>query len=337
MEMTLAGLVSYLTACRDWQPVDCLVLGHAAPDGDAVFSSLFEAWRRYLTDGARAVPVVQAAALPRETVSLLGEAAPLLLTREALSRYPDTPLVLTDHYAEPAWQHRVIGVVDHHHLDGHTDLAGVDATIRPVGAATTLVAQRCRQQGLVPDSAVAGMLLGAILLDTDGLSPHKAKPEDTGMAAWLAALSGEQPMALYARLRGELLSETDPATLYDRDYRLYADPAGAPLMGFAILKVWDTAMPDREQVRRLLAADAARRGCRVCVAKISLYSEDGLQEEYYLTAGEPEAAAAVLETVLAAAGSLARRTAPDEVYLPAPATHRGRKWLALRLLERLCG
>ncbi len=339
MDMTLTALRAYLADCRKRLAagsVDCLVLGHPSPDGDAVVSALFEAWRRHLVTGEWAVPVVQAAALPREVAYLLGDTTPLVLTEEALDSCPDAPLVLTDHHTDPARQHRVVAVVDHHPVSPLTDLTGIHAHIHPVGAATTLVTLSCRDAGLIPDPAVARMLLGAILLDTDGLSPHKAKAEDLDAAGWLAALCGEQPATLYAHLRGQLLAETDPAILYNRDYRLYADPAGAPALGFAILKVWENAPPDKEQVRRLLAADVARRGCRVCVAKITLYDQAGITGEYYLTAGELAAREVVLEEVLTAAGPAARRIAPDEVYLPGEAVHRGRKRMAYEILQKVC-
>lgn len=336
--MTLTALRAYLAACREHlatEEIDCLVLGHPAPDGDAVVSALCEAWRRHLISGQWAVPVVQAAVLPREVAYLLGDTAPLLPTEEALAAHADTPVVLTDHHTDPARQHQVVAVVDHHRVSPHTDLVGIDAHIRPVGATTTLVVLASRQAGLIPDEAVARILLGAILLDTDGLSPHKAKAEDVEAAGWLTSLCGAQPTALYADLREHLLAETDPATLYNRDYRLYTDPTGVPVLGFAILKVWANALPDRGQVRRLLAEDVARRGCRACVAKITLYDRAGITGEHYLTAGEPTDTEAVLAVVMAAAGSTARRIAPDEVFLPAEAIHRGRKWLACEILQKV--
>ena len=90
----LDALQGYLAACKEWKNPALLVVGHTAPDGDAVVSSLLEAFRRHLTDGVQAVPVVQAASLPRECAWLLGDIAPLVPTRERLARHPDTPLVL---------------------------------------------------------------------------------------------------------------------------------------------------------------------------------------------------------------------------------------------------
>lgn len=329
--MTMEGLRAYLAACRQWERADCLVVGHSAPDGDAVISSLFEGWRRYLAAGQRAVPVVQAPSLPREVAWLLGDVATDLLTEEALCRFKDTPLVLTDHHTARGRQ--VIAVVDHHPPAQGAVLPD-DTMIRPVGAATTLVAAACRRQGLVPDSGAARLLLGGILLDTDGLSPTKAKAEDCEQATWLAVLAGEDPAQLHDALRGELLAEEDVPTLYRRDYRAFADENGVLRLGFAILKVWEDAAPDTAAVRRLLQEDAAARGVP-CVAKISLYGREGGLTERYLAAGDEEATKRLLSKVAACGGPLAQKVAPDEVLLPLQAVHRGRKHLASLLLASL--
>ncbi len=327
--MTIGGLRAYLIACRQWERPDCLVTGHPAPDGDAVFSALFEGWRRYLTAGQRAMPVVPAVALPREAAWLLGELAPLLPTEEALARYPHAPLVLTDCHTAPG--RTILAVVDHHPPAPTVDLTGVEANIQPVGAATTLVALACRRQELVPDDAVARLLLGAILLDTEGLLPSKAKPEDGEMAAVLSALSGEEPGALYAALRAQLLAETDVHTLYERDYRLYADGR----LGFAVLKVWADAAPAGDDLRRLLQQDAAARGLVAGVAKVSLYGRDGGYAERYMVAGQPAVTERLVAAIAACGGTAAEYTASDEVYLPPQATHRGRKTVAPRLVACL--
>lgn len=324
--MTHRALTTYLADCSRGADASRLtVVGHPAPDADAVVSSLFEAWRLTCA-GTPAEPLVQAAALPREVAWLLGDAAPLMPLGAA---DPAARLVLTDHHDVAAYPGQVVAVVDHHPLSPGTDLTGIDTEIQPLGAATTLVARRIRRDGLVPDSFCARALLGAILLDTEGLSPYKAKSQDREMAGWLAALCGVDPAALFDALQAELLSETDVETLFARDYRRYTDPKGTPLLGFAILKVRVDAPPDRDAVRALLRADAAHS--HLSVAKIALYRPDGQREEIYLAAGV--GADAFLDEVLAVGGQDARRTAPDEVFLPATCAHRGRKWYAARLPE----
>ena len=303
-----------------------VVTGHPAPDTDAVVSALFEAYRRTAT-GTPSVPLVQDV-LPRETAWLLGDLAPLV----PVGGVDDTAhsLVLTDHHDTGLYPCPVTAVVDHHPVSAATDLAGIDAEIAPVGAATTLVARRLRREGLIPDPVCARMLLGAILLDTENLSPHKARAEDLDVAGWLVSLCGEDTGALFAALQAELLSETDLTALYRRDYRRYTDREGRPVLGWAILKVWADACPDLDAVRRLLAEDASPTR----VAKILLNSRTSdTRTEYYLAAGA--GADRVLETVLTASGDTARRVAPDTVFLPETARHWGRKRYAEHLISLL--
>ena len=320
--MTIDRLQAYLQACATFDN-PLLVTGHPAPDTDAAVSALFEAWRLTLS-GRPAVPVLQGS-LSRETAWLLGDIP-----------FPDRPKnsagwVLTDHHDVAAYEGDVVAIVDHHPVVESENLAETDACILPVGAATTLVAQRIREDGISLDAACARILLGAVLLDTEGLSPYKAKTEDVSVAAWLSALCGEDTAIFYKELKNQLLSEDDVTVLYDRDFRAYSAPDGTPLMGFAILKVRQDCPPDLTAVRRRLAQDAQTYS--VAVAKIVLYAPDDSREEIYLAAGAE--ADTVLDLVATLSGASARRTASDEVYLPADCHHWGRKRYAVKLIEIL--
>ena len=181
---------------------------------------------------------------------------------------------------------------------------------------------------------MARLLLGGILSDTDGLSPRKATAEDTALAAALAAVCGEPPTAFYDTLQAQLLSESDVATLYRRDYRTYYGGDGRRLMGFAILKVWDTALPDLAAVRRLLAQDLADSGCAVCVAKVMPYTADGGRgQQLCLAVGR--GADLALSALCAMEGEGAGRTAPDLVTIPPTCPQWGRKRYAAHLLPLL--
>lgn len=309
--MTAAQLKTYLQQLSSgW-----VVTGHPAPDADAAISALFEAYR-LTAAGTPAIPILQGA-MPREVACLLGDLAALVPLGAVP---PDAPLVLTDHNEIGAYPNPVRAVVDHHPAPPDVDFSGIDTTLAPVGAATTLVARRLRRDGITPDARCARMLLGAILLDTENLSSRKAKAEDLEMAAWLCSLCGEDTDALFTALQAELLSETDVTALYRRDYRRYTDPTERVRLGFAILKVWQDACPDLEAVRRLLAQDTAPTR----VAKIVLHHRDAdTRTEYYLAAGEE--AEAFLSLVQSMAGDTACRTAPDLVFLPETAAQWGRK------------
>lgn len=323
--MTHRHLCDYLRDCTIFsQPL--WVTGHPAPDTDAAVSALFEAWRLTLA-GTPAVPVLQGS-LSRETAWLLGDVAFPAATPPADARW-----VLTDHHDINAYPGDVVAIVDHHPVAEGENLAEIDACIRPVGAATTLVAQRIREDGVVLDAACARILLGAVLLDTEGLSAHKAKAEDVAVATWLSDLCGEAIAPFYDALKEQLLSEQDVTVLYDRDYRVYTAADGTPAMGFAILKVKRGNTPDLTAVRRRLAQDVAVHGYAVAMAKVAMYAEDDTREEIYLAAGPY--ADVVLTVVQTAGGEGAVRTASDEVFLPADCYHWGRKRYAVQLLKIL--
>ncbi len=322
--MTLTALKDTLAACAADEAAQ-VVIGHAAPDTDAVISSIFEAWRRRAA-GIAAVPVVQAPALPAEVAWLLGDVAPLVLTavhprgKTLLER--DTPLVLTDHHSGDYALGRVVAIVDHHLPAEGVTFPGIDADIRSVGAATSLVALRCRAQGLIPDEAVARMLLGAILMDTEGLSPAKTRAEDQAAADWLMGLTATQPEVLFRQLREALLSEKDLTTLFRRDLRRF------PGLSFAILKVWTTTPVDKSVLQKLLDAELAHRP--VALAKISRYTPEGLLDEEYMVAGKQ--AATVLAAIAAATGGAVNG---DGIHVPPGGGHLSRKRLTPLLLPLL--
>ena len=319
--MTLEKLKNYLENL----PTETVVTGHPAPDTDAVISALFEAYR-LTASGVPAAPLLQGV-LPRETAGLLGGLAALLPVGDVPQTA--TALVLTDHHDVGAYTHPVTAIVDHHPVGTSTDLGGIETEIAPVGAATTLVVNRLRRDGLVPDAACARMLLGAVVLDAEGLSSRKAKAEDLEVAAWLSAICGENPVDLFVALQAELLSETDVTTLYYRDYRRYTDSAGTLRLGWAILKVWAADCPDLDAVRELLAQDDAPTR----VAKIVLNNpQDAGRTEYYLADGtEAEAFLTLVESL---GGETACRVAPNTVFLPETASHWGRKRY-IALLEEI--
>ena len=331
--MTLAGLAAYLRQCRAALPQEAVfVCGHDAPDTDAVVSSIAEAYRRHLTDSTPAVPFVPAKSLPAEIAYLLGDGltASLLCAGDISTEITakDARFILTDHHDIRGRQ--VTAVVDHHLPSGDTDLRGIDTDIRPIGAATTLVAQRCLQDGLVPDAAMARVLLGAILMDTEGLSPAKTCAEDRVAAEYLAALWGGEPAALFADLRGRLLAECDLPTLYRRDYRRFSDA-----LGFAVIKVWDTTLVNEGALRAMLAADREASGIAATLAKITRYGQDRLKSETYLISAPPNLTQTLADAICRAAGKAAIVSAPDQIDLPTEAAHLSRKRIVPILLERM--
>lgn len=331
--MTVTGLADYLRQCRAARsPEAVFVCGHDAPDTDAVVSSIAEGYRRHLIDGSPVIPFVPATALPAEIAYLLGDTlAALMLCEGDVSEQitaPTARFILTDHHDTNGRQ--VVAIVDHHLPREGVDLSGIDTDIRPVGAATTLVVERCIKEGLVPDAQMARILLGAVLADTEGMSPAKARAEDRAVAAWLATLWGGDPMALFTTLRAQLLSETDLPTLYRRDYRRFGDE-----LGFAVIKVWDTTPIDEEALTALLTADRKRSAVAATIAKITRYAQDGPKNETYLISAPTVLMQALADAICRASGERAFVSAPDRIDLPTEATHLSRKRLTPLLLDLL--
>lgn len=330
--MTAAGLADYLRQCRASRAQGTVfVCGHNAPDTDAVVSSVAEAYRRHL-NGETAVPYIPADSLPAEIAYLLGDTlTSLLLCEKHISEEiaaPDTRFILTDHHDINGRQ--VLAIVDHHPPSDTLDLDGVDAVIRAVGSSTTLVAQRCLADGLVPDAEMARILLGGILMDTEGLSPAKTRADDRTLAEWLSALWGGDSAALFADLRERLLAETDLPTLYRRDYRRFGDA-----VGFAVIKIWNTTPVDEEKLRALLAADRQDSGVTATLAKITRYNRDGLHNETYLISAPTAVTHTITQALCRVAGNAATVVAPDQVDLPYDAVHLSRKRLMPVLLSLL--
>ncbi len=328
--MTLAGLIDYLSACKAAMPQGAvLVCGHDAPDTDAVVSSIAEGYRRHLTDGTAAVPYIPADCLPAEIAYLLGDPLTdkLLYATDVAERLaaPDTRFILTDHHDIDG--RRVLAIVDHHLPSDATILDGIDAVIRAVGSSTTLAAQRCLADGLIPDAEMARILLGGILMDTEGLSPAKTRPDDRALAEWLGALWGGDMAALFAALRGQLLAETDLATLYRRDYRRFDDA-----LGFAVIKVWESTPIDEDALRALLSDDREKSRVHATLAKITRYTSEGIKSERYFISAPPALTHTLAGAICRATGSRFAPDTPDRVELSTEAVYLSRKRLTPILL-----
>ncbi len=77
-------------------------------------------------------------------------------------------------------------IIDHHQPFGHTDLDPHTTLIsEPVGAVTTLLVERIREQGLALTSMEATLLALGVYEDTGSLSYGTTTPRDLHAAAWL--------------------------------------------------------------------------------------------------------------------------------------------------------
>lgn len=172
------------------------VVGHKSPDTDSVCSAIALARFKALTGDANVVPC-SAGKINKETEYVLnyyGVPVPQVLESvEAKQK-----LILVDHneYGQAvagADQAQLVQVMDHHKVGGFQTSEPLYVRIEPVGSTCTIVAQAFKEKGLVPEKAIAGILLAAILSDTVIFKSPTCTELDKTIAAELAAIAGVEP------------------------------------------------------------------------------------------------------------------------------------------------
>lgn len=118
-----------------------------------------------------------------------------IVTRTNLARGHRRRVVLLDHneiaQSAPGVEGAaVIEIVDHHRV-GDVQTAGPILFLNlPVGSTATIVAERYRELGVTPPTAMAGVLLSAVLTDTVLLKSPTTTKVDRDVADRLARLAG---------------------------------------------------------------------------------------------------------------------------------------------------
>jgi manganese-dependent inorganic pyrophosphatase len=123
-----------------------------------------------------------------------------LIGRYDLLSITPKKVILVDHNE---WGQAVTGaataqlmeVIDHHKVGGIQTVDPIYIRVEPVGSTCTIVTQCYKEKGLVPEKAIAGILLAAILSDTVIFKSPTCTALDKETAAYLAAIAGVEPMA----------------------------------------------------------------------------------------------------------------------------------------------
>jgi manganese-dependent inorganic pyrophosphatase len=79
----------------------------------------------------------------------------------------------------------VVEILDHHHVGDIETTSPIPATFDPVGSTATLIVERYRASGLVPERSTATMLLAALLSDTVILNSPTTTDRDREVAGYL--------------------------------------------------------------------------------------------------------------------------------------------------------
>jgi manganese-dependent inorganic pyrophosphatase len=180
-----------------------------------------------------------------------GKVAGLIFEGDLLKE-PNIEVIMVDHN-EPSQaiegieNYKILEVIDHHRLGNLSTRYPITFINKVVGATCTIVTNLYRENKVIPDRGIAGILLCGILADT--LSLHSATTTDTDReaAAYLSSIAG---LAI-ERLGQELQEVTNqfssmPAReLVALDMKEYAEQG----TGFSVSQL-ETNNPDNLAVRK---------------------------------------------------------------------------------------
>jgi manganese-dependent inorganic pyrophosphatase len=126
-------------------------------------------------------------------------------TKSNLLRTSSLKLVLVDHNElsqaiAGADQVEILEVIDHHRLGNfHTD-APIRFINQPLGSTCSVVATLYRQSGILPDAAIASLMLAGLLSDTVLLKSPTTTDLDRELVAWLEQCSGLEAMVFGSQI-----------------------------------------------------------------------------------------------------------------------------------------
>jgi manganese-dependent inorganic pyrophosphatase len=151
-----------------------------------------------------------------------------IVTRTTLLAEVHRQVILADHNefaqaVEGIDDAEIIEIIDHHRLGAISTLKPVKFLNDPVGSTSTIIAGKYRDAGIAPPTAIAGILLAGILSDTLCLKMSTTTPQDHDTVAWLASISGVDPLAFGTTLlgKGMNLEGTTIEELLMRDTKRY--------------------------------------------------------------------------------------------------------------------
>ncbi len=174
------------------------ITGHISPDLDSIaaaveYTEFLKERGRY--EDAQIIPV-RSGEPNKETLFVFekfGVEMPKALDDCEIS--PEDKFILVDHNEE-AQRHdkvaaeQILEIVDHHKINVNFFFPIV-ISIKPYGSTSTIIYEQFETQGVTPSKGMSGLILAAILSDTQGLKSSTTTDYDTKTAKKLAQELGE--------------------------------------------------------------------------------------------------------------------------------------------------
>ena len=174
------------------------VIGHKSPDTDSIAAAIsYAALKQKL--GMDAVPKCCGEINKESKYALdyFGVAAPEFIDNVARKSEGDEKrkMILVDHNetkqcVDGIKDAEVLEVVDHHRIGDFETENPIFMLFRPLGCVNTVIYGLYKLHGIVPEKAVAGMMLSAIISDTVLFRSPTTTEEDKTAVAELAKIAG---------------------------------------------------------------------------------------------------------------------------------------------------
>lgn len=202
-----------------------IVLGHQNPDCDSLCSAIGLA-SLFNKLGKEATPALQGEPNP-EALFLLEKSG--LPQPEIRTSVAGEEIFIVDYSdwgqgTSDMKEATILGIVDHHKLGDITTSTPLECWIWPVGCSATIVYNMYKFHNQVPDSAVAKMMMGAIISDTVNFQGPTTTDIDKVAAQELAEIAGVSDIQAFAEEQFEAKSDiksVSAAELILRDQKVF--------------------------------------------------------------------------------------------------------------------
>lgn len=196
------------------------VIGHKNPDSDSICSAIgYAAFKTALT-GETYIPRRAGNVNPESTFILerFGFEAP-----EFLESAAGQDIILVDHNevaqaVDGVTEANILEILDHHKIGDVQTPNPIYFRNMPVGCTGTIIYLHYKENGMVPEKNVAGVLCSAILSDTLAFRSPTCTETDKQAAEALAELAGIEDIQAYAKemfkAGSELVGKTPKEILY---------------------------------------------------------------------------------------------------------------------------
>ncbi|HVN66260.1 MAG TPA: putative manganese-dependent inorganic diphosphatase, partial [Methanomicrobiales archaeon] len=204
-----------------------------------------------------------------------------VVTRTTLVPDVRKKVILLDHNefsqaVEGIEQAEILEIIDHHRLGVISTLKPVKFLNDPVGSTSTIITEKYRQAGVVPEPPVAGMLLSGILSDTLNLKMSTTTGRDRDAVPWLAPVAGVDPEPYGIQLleQGMNLSGATMEDLLARDTKQYELFGRKVIIAQVMVPSSGFVRSHTGQIRDALAGLRVQHGVDLYLAMFTSAAED---------------------------------------------------------------